>query len=160
MKIFVMRHGDAHLAASSDMQRPLSPIGESEAAHATAWLREFYFAEHPNIDYAMVSPYLRTKQTLTKITEQFTVTRTEYTRDIIPSASAAIAHDYMDTVLSLHPEINSVLLVAHMPFVSYFVESLTQLTPPLFATASIAVIEYDKSRSKGYILEHKQVYFT
>lgn len=160
MNIFVMRHGDAHLAASSDMQRPLSPIGESEAAHATNWLLEQYFVEQQNIDYAMVSPYLRTKQTFAKVTEQFTVTRTEYTRDIIPSACASVAHDYMDTVLALHPDIKNVLLVTHMPFVSYFVEALTKVTSPLFATASIAVIDYDKSVSHGRIMEHKQDYFT
>ena len=131
MKIFVMRHGDAHLSAGSDMQRPLSPIGESEAAHATDWLCEHYFAEEQNIDYAMVSPYLRTKQTFAKVTEKFNVTRTEYTRDIIPSASASVAQDYLDTVLAAHPEIENVLLVTHMPFVSYFVEALTKSTPPL-----------------------------
>jgi phosphohistidine phosphatase len=160
MKIFVMRHGDAHLSADSDMQRPLSPIGESEAAHATDWLCEHYFAEEQNIDYAMVSPYLRTKQTFAKVTEKFNVTRTEYTRDIIPSASASVAQDYLDTVLAAHPEIENVLLVTHMPFVSYFVEALTKSTPPLFATASIAVIDYQKSNSHGHILEHKQAYFS
>lgn len=159
MKIFVMRHGDAELVAASDMQRPLSSQGKNEVVLATEWLQEHYFSARTNFDLAFVSPFLRTKQTFAKITDKFTVSRTEFTRDIIPTASAATAHDYLDTVLSIHQGIQSVLVVSHMPFVSYFTESLTGQNP-LFATASIAVIDYDKDANKGQLITHQQAYFS
>jgi phosphohistidine phosphatase len=160
MNIFVMRHGDAHLSAPTDMQRPLTEKGLQEVHSATTWLREYYFAQHTQIDFALVSPYLRTKQTFAKITESLSVSRTEYSKDVIPSASAYLTHDYIDTLLSIHQNLQSMLIVSHMPLVSYLLDELTQTKQtPLFATASIAVVNYDRDSCKGELVTHQQQYF-
>ena len=58
-------------------------------------------------------------------------------------------HDYLDAVFSLE-QYKKILLVSHMPLVSYLVAELTSdNTMPIFQTASVAQIEYDTTRMLG-----------
>ena len=156
MKIFVMRHGEAQLMAANDIQRALTPFGEQQARASAQWLQSNYLSDKV-IDMALVSPYLRTKQTFAELSATLTTTEVEYTQDIIPSGIVTLAHDYLDTHLSVAPDTQNILFVSHMPFVSYFVDALCGSSrAPLFATGAVAVIEYDVATKKGILETHFQ----
>jgi phosphohistidine phosphatase len=55
--------------------------------------------------------------------------------------------------MSLNPEIETWLLVAHMPIVSYLVDQLSPGDMPIFSTAGIAVIRYDEKNRKADFLK-------
>ncbi|MET1219662.1 MAG: phosphohistidine phosphatase SixA [Glaciecola sp.] len=156
MKIFVMRHGEAQLVAESDKQRALTLVGQQQATAAATWLQAQYLLDKP-VDLALVSPYIRTQQTFAQVNKVIDCAVTETSQDITPSGVVTCAHDYLSTLLEIKPSIEHVLVVSHMPFVSYFVDALcnTEHTP-LFATGAIAVIDYDRHSHTGQILTHYQ----
>lgn len=157
MKLLIMRHGEAQLVAESDILRPLNNLGIQQVNLTGAWLKENKLIPEQGIDFAFVSPYLRTRQTFAQLNAMLPVNDVEYSQDILPSSMTSIAHDYLDTKLALLKDPKCVLIVSHMPFVSYFVDTLCQeRVSPLFATASVAVIEYDRKRSKGKLVTHYQ----
>ena len=157
MKLLIMRHGEAQLVAESDMQRPLTKSGINQVKQTASWLIDNDVIPKQGIDFAFVSPYLRTRQTFSQLSDILTINNVEYSQDILPSSVTSIAHDYLDTKLSFLEQPECILLVSHMPFVSYFVDTICkQRISPLFATASLAVIEYDVQRSQGKLLTHYQ----
>jgi phosphohistidine phosphatase len=157
MKLLIMRHGEAQLVAESDMQRPLTKSGINQVNQTASWLIDNDVIPKQGIDFAFVSPYLRTRQTFSLLNDILTINNVEYSQDILPSSVTSIAHDYLDTKLSFLEQPECILLVSHMPFVSYFVDTICkQRISPLFATASVAVIEYDLQRSQGKLITHYQ----
>lgn len=157
MKLLIMRHGEAQLVAESDMQRPLTKSGINQVKQTASWLIDNNVIPKQGIDFAFVSPYLRTRQTFSLLNDILTINNVEYSQDILPSSVTSIAHDYLDTKLSFLEQPECILLVSHMPFVSYFVDTICkQRISPLFATASVAVIEYDVQRSQGKLITHYQ----
>ncbi|HAB79624.1 MAG TPA: phosphohistidine phosphatase SixA [Glaciecola sp.] len=157
MKLLIMRHGEAQLVADSDMQRPLTNAGINQVKQTAAWLIDNEIIPKQGIDFAFVSPYLRTRQTFAVLNEILPINDVEYSQDILPCSVTSIAHDYLDTKLSFLGQPECVLMVSHMPFVSYFVDIVCkQHISPLFATASVVVIEYDLKRSQGKLITHFQ----
>lgn len=152
-----MRHGEAQLVAQSDMQRPLTPFGISQTEDAAKWLLNNELVPSTGIELALVSPYLRTRQTYAQLTQDIQFNEVEYSQDILPSSVVSLAHDYIDTKISVLNNPQCVMLVSHMPFVSYLIDALCkERTSPLFSTGSVAVIEYDLGRSQGKLLSHFQ----
>lgn len=146
MKIFVMRHGQAEAIAPSDALRPLTKNGIYEAKVSGQWL-----AGHINLfDCIFVSPYLRAQQTADAVIEQLKVASNRETLSIItPEDNAQEVHDYLDAVCSTE-QYENILLISHMPLVSYLVSALTSdNTMPIFQTASVAQIEYDTDKMQG-----------
>ena len=157
MKLLIMRHGEAQLVAESDMQRSLTKAGIKQVQQSAAWLLDNDLIPKQGIDFAFVSPFLRTRQTFAQLSEILTINDVEYSQDILPSSVTSIAHDYLDTKLSFLEQPECVMMVSHMPFVSYFVDIICkQHISPLFATASVVVIEYDLKRSQGKLITHFQ----
>ena len=98
------------------------------------------------------------KTTFKEIGEDYKV---EIIEDIIPEGLPKIVSDYIDARIhaaaNAKKPIRSMLLVSHMPFVSYLVDELCQsYTTSLFSTASIAVIKYSLSAHKGTLVTHYQ----
>jgi phosphohistidine phosphatase len=149
MQIFIMRHGQAEIVAPSDALRPLAENGFDEARIAAQWLVE---NQHV-FDCVFVSPYLRAQQTADTVIEQLKLIGVRKTLNFItPEDNAKEVHDYLDAVFSLEPY-KKVLLVSHMPLVSYLVAELTSdNTMPIFQTASVAQIAYDKKRMLGELI--------
>lgn len=146
MQIFVMRHGQAENIAPSDALRPLTENGINEARTSAQW-----FAENQHVfDCVFVSPYLRAQQTADTVIEQLKSVGERKTLSFItPEDNAKEVHDYLDAVFSLE-QYKKILLVSHMPLVSYLVAELTSdNTMPIFQTASVAQIEYDTTRMLG-----------
>ena len=149
MNIFVMRHGQAQNIAASDATRALTSNGINETVKSGQWLLKNYV----KLDCIFVSPYLRAQQTADVIIEQLNSKIIRKTLSFItPEDSAKEVHDYLDAILSVEKH-ESILLVSHMPLVSYLVAELTyDNTMPLFQTAAIAKIDYDTDKMKGELV--------
>lgn len=154
MRIFIMRHGEAQPLVRSDRDRQLTDYGYNQAAASAQWLKQNYFANTP-VDYVLVSPFQRTRQTFACLNEQLEVKQHEYSEDIVPSGQAKLVHDYLDYLLTDRASCcNGIVLVSHMPLVSYLVDELCgQHRSILFSTAAIAVLEYDVDKGRGSLLE-------
>ena len=142
-----MRHGDAEPFASSDRQRQLTERGIAEVKRNALWLCQ----QVSQFDLILVSPYVRAQQTQALVSEIVdTATRLETLDDLVPEGNAANVHDYIDAAVNLYQPKN-VLIVSHMPLVSYLVETFsTEKATPIFPTAAIAHIDYDCQLMKGH----------
>tara|TARA_R110000744_G_scaffold133214_1_gene241569 strand:- start:222 stop:707 length:486 start_codon:yes stop_codon:yes gene_type:complete len=149
MQIFVMRHGQAEMTAASDALRPLTANGVNEAKIIGQWLSK----NQPKFDGVFVSPYLRAQQTADAlIGELGNVGRRETLSIITPEDSPKAVHDYLDAICSAE-QFQKILLVSHMPLVSYLVAELTSdNNMPIFQTASVAQIDYDTNSMQGELI--------
>ncbi|MGB1262008.1 MAG: phosphohistidine phosphatase SixA [Cognaticolwellia sp.] len=152
MQIFIMRHGQAEMLAASDALRPLTEIGVAEAKVTGRWLSKNF----SSFDCVFVSPYKRAQQTADALLSQFGNDGNSGKRAtlsfITPEDSAKSVHDYLDAICSEH-NYQRILLVSHMPLVSYLVAELSSDNAmPIFQTASVAQIDYNKERMQGELI--------
>lgn len=157
MQLYIMRHGEASMIAPSDVQRPLTELGQLEAGLMGKW-----FA-HLSLNFAqiLVSPYLRAQQTLSTVLSEMHIEQTSAfvgmdnveTLDLItPSSDAQDVHDYLYGFLQ-EKQCKTLLMVTHMPLVSFLVESLTiKDQMPIFQTAAVAEIDYDIDTMQGTLI--------
>lgn len=158
--VFIMRHGEAESLRLDDKSRQLTDAGRSQVSRAAKWLQEEWCRDG-KVDLALVSPYRRTRQTYDMLSLDIHASKMEVTADITPDGDAQGVHDYLDARLAMSKardqELKSVLLVSHMPLVSYLVDAMCDsYTTSLFATASIAVIRYNVHTHKGNLEVHYQ----
>ncbi len=158
--LFIMRHGEAEAPRLDDKSRQLTPLGREQAKTAALWLKDQYCPKG-SVDLALVSPYRRAKQTHDMVSLDIIANKVENNEDIVPEGSPRLVSDYIDGLL--HAAVNSkkpikkLLVVSHMPLVSYLVDELCQsYTTSLFSTASIAVIKYSLKEHKGTLVTHYQ----
>lgn len=158
--LFIMRHGEAEAPRLDDKSRQLTPLGREQAKTAALWLKDQY-CQKGIVDLALVSPYRRAKQTHDMVSLDIIANKVENNEDIVPEGSPRLVSDYIDGLL--HTAVNSkkpikkLLVVSHMPLVSYLVDELCQsYTTSLFSTASIAVIKYSLKEHKGTLVTHYQ----
>ncbi|MFD1621079.1 phosphohistidine phosphatase SixA [Thalassotalea marina] len=146
MQLYVMRHGQASNSASSDAQRQLTEQGFLEAKVMAKWAKEQKLC----FDRVIVSPFIRAQQTAQAfIKELDQVVEMQTVSFITPEGQANEVHDYIDGICQLE-KLSSVLIVSHMPLVSYLVAEMTfEHNAPIFPTAGIAHIDYDLQRMKG-----------
>ena len=140
-----MRHGDAQPQQGPDHLRALTEKGNQQAVEVGEWL-----AQRFNPQGLLVSPYVRAQQTAQAVQQhcqRFEFTQT--TEDIIPSADAERAVDYIKALVELHPNVDTWLIVAHMPIVSYMVAQFCPDKMPIFPTCGVAAIDYDEVTSKA-----------
>ena len=141
-----MRHGEAEPYNTSDEARNLTIYGRSQAQQAGIWLKQ----EYGQIDLALVSPFVRAQQTLHSIQQFVSVLNVETYSDITPSGNPTLVHDYVDVLLSARPQVKSLLLVAHMPIVSFLLDEFCKSNQAaLFGTASVFSVDYDVAISRG-----------
>ncbi|WP_404390663.1 phosphohistidine phosphatase SixA [Pseudoalteromonas phenolica] len=145
--ILIMRHGEAVPMQADDAARELTPRGISQANEMALWLKA-----HFQPQAILVSPFIRAQQTAEQVKKHNQVSYFEVCNDIVPSGDARFAIDYLETLMSLNPELDTWLLVAHMPIVSYLVDQLSSGDMPIFSTAGVAVIQYDEKTSKADFL--------
>ena len=149
MQLFIMLHGDASMIAKTDAQRPLTDQGMAEVSLMGKWLKDL----DVNIEYLLVSPYLRAQQTASVLLSLLDYNPQNKTiNSITPSGNAAQVHDYIDGFIAIN-HCQQLLMVTHMPLVSYLVEDLTvEHQSPIFQTAAIAQIDYDIKSMKGELV--------
>ena len=164
MQIYIMRHGEAHFSDGnlqfSDVERPLTEQGKNDVAAMGQWLSTL---EIPFLT-VFTSPFIRAQQTSvivhSKIESLLIDKKIETLPFITPSDSAKEVHDFLDGYLveNFTANINeqtlsAILLVSHMPLVSFLVSELTQSPEaPLFATGAIAEINYDVEKMQGTLI--------
>jgi phosphohistidine phosphatase len=149
MQIFVMRHGQAEAIAPFDSLRALTEEGGKEAEIAGQWL----LVNSQAVDCVFVSPYVRAQQTADAVIGQLSsVGRRKTLSFITPEDSPKAVHDYLDAVCT-DEQYQSILLVSHMPLVSYLVAELTtDKAMPIFQTGSIAQIDYNTDKMQGQLV--------
>lgn len=148
VQLFIMRHGQAESLQVKDEMRQLTEQGKAQARQAGTWLA----TQCQQPDLVLVSPYVRAQQTLHWLQEGgCKPRRIETDSQITPSGSASAVHDYLDCCSALY-RASSVLVVSHMPLVSYLLEEVTlNHQHALFATAAIAHIDYHQDRHAGLL---------
>ena len=152
MKIFIMRHGQAEDIAvttkEQDAKRALTKLGEAQAASMSSLFGS------AALSHIWVSPYLRAQQTYQQVRKGLDVNSVDVTTnaDITPYGNASSLHDYLDAVQQ-SDNISALLIVSHMPLVSYLVDSFTAgQQSPLFQTAAVAELDYDVETMKGELV--------
>lgn len=147
VNLYIMRHGQAGMAAASDESRTLTPHGVDEVTKNALWLKQ----QVGGFDLVLVSPYIRARQTCGIVCDVIEApTRLETSADLVPEGSGENVHDYVDAAIQLY-HAKTILLVSHMPLVSYLVETFSfEHATPIFPTAGISHIKYDPKQMKGH----------
>ncbi|QBH96999.1 phosphohistidine phosphatase SixA [Limnobaculum zhutongyuii] len=147
MQVFIMRHGEASYHADSDPARNLTERGCKETAQMTRWLRQ----KIAEIDWVLVSPYVRAQQTLDVVKHEFPLSSSstiETFSALTPGGDAMLSADYLMTLAQ--DGVNSVLVVSHLPLVGYLVSELCGgIYPPMFSTSAVAAITLDAETGRG-----------
>jgi phosphohistidine phosphatase len=80
------------------------------------------------------------------------VTRKKVCEDVVPEGDPKIVHDLIKALFNDKSKASVVLIVSHMPFVSYFLEEVhVDKKSMLFGTSSMVVINYDLVAGAGKI---------
>jgi len=153
MQLFVMRHGAAapyDYTANTvvDEQRPLTVYGRAETTNIATWLNSVV----SSVDLILVSPFTRAQQTAEIMAQHLSNAAMQTSILLIPEASAVDFHHYLDGLLHT-TQLDKILLVSHMPLVSYLVAELTaEQQTPIFQTAAIAELNYDQHKMQGQLM--------
>ncbi|MEH0092937.1 phosphohistidine phosphatase SixA [Vibrio metschnikovii] len=150
MKIVIMRHGEAEHYADSDAERALTETGKV-ASSAVARV----FAKQSGLDQfdkVLVSPYLRAQQTWQVISGCFSVSKVETCDDITPYGQAEDVFEYL-TALIQTQQIETLLIISHLPLVGYLVAEFVSGVPaPMFPTSGAIVLEFDPETRQASVL--------
>lgn len=149
MQIYIMRHGQADNKGNEDSLRELTVKGKFEVSVMAKWIEE----NTTLLDEIVVSPFVRAQQTAQILSDNLSSNTPHNTLNFItPSGSAQNMHDYIDGV-SVANKVKSLVIVSHMPVVSFLVAELTfDNNSPIFQTAGIAHIDYDEKLMKGRLV--------
>lgn len=149
VNLVIMRHGEAEPQYLSDSERQLTAAGQAEVSQMADWLHHHYSA----FDRIFSSPYRRTQQTAAVLVQKKLSTQAvELNMDLVPEGNAQLIVDFLDLLYAENPQLR-ILLVSHMPLVSFLVEAFTRSgQTPIFDTAGVACIDYHQQR--GMLLEY------
>lgn len=148
MRLYIMRHGHAvlPLSAQADEERRLTPEGEREVATTAQWLAE----QAGQLDACLISPYIRAQQTATVAMGRVNCRQRQDLYELIPDTNPKQALAALAAEIEAH-DYQQVLVVSHMPLVSYLVHEIDRAKqPPIFPTAAIAVMEFDPVTQRGH----------
>lgn len=157
MIIFVMRHGEAEPFKQDDTSRRLTGFGVTQVEHAAKWMKAALndMSLKPDLDLVLVSPYVRTQETIASVLEYLPASKVVKTAAITPMQNPASVQDLIDGYLLSEPELQTMLVVSHMPLVSLLSDLLSHgFNARIFDTADVLMINYDAQNSRG-----KQVKF-
>lgn len=144
--LFIIRHGHSEPLQANDHLRQLTDIGRSQAQDVGQFLKA---QAHGKVGL-ITSPYVRTMQSADIIKAQLEgVDFEQVSDDFVPSAEPQVAADYIQALMNLHQDIDTWLVVSHMPFVSYFVAQFCADKMPIFDTCSVAQLSVPLEGSVG-----------
>ena len=145
-----MRHGEAERFRVQDNKRNLTNLGEKQASTAGKWLNNYLGADTP-VDIAIVSTYARAQQTYEQLSKQVVVTEKQVCEYVLPESDPKIAHNFVKVLLG-ESQPRVILIVSHMPFVSYFLEEVhVEKKSMLFDTSSVVIVDYALAVGAGNI---------
>jgi len=136
MKLFLMRHGEAELAARNDSQRCLTDSGCEDVRQ----MAERHRQELAAVDALWVSPYVRAQQTADIVSDVLGTLNSRETQPLLKPSS-----DPNAVFKALEGKEQTLLLVTHQPLVGTLVDLLAGLEPGShrLGTAALACIEAD-----------------
>ena len=139
VNLVIMRHGEAEPQNSQDSQRQLTAKGRADVTQMACWLSQHY----QQVDVVLSSPFVRTRQTAElMLAQQAAATQFEILPELVPEGDCQQVQLYVDALLALKPE-TRLLLVSHMPLVSFLVETFTKSgCTPIFETSGLVCIQY------------------
>lgn len=133
MKLWLLRHGEAHLVAPSDALRELTDRGCVEVAAAANTVRNL------SIDTVLISPYVRAQQTAELVLRGYSGSPQRVTVPwLTPDTPVA------QTLKALDGYSGNVLVVAHQPLLGDLAGLLLnghRQTPLAFRTAQLLGLE-------------------
>lgn len=159
MNIWIMRHGEAGFNHTTDAERSLTAFGTEMAQKQGLWLTKRWQQLGIFPDKILVSPYLRTQQTLQAITKAQTHSDNvalfqspqiiETWQGITPAANP---HNVVNYLQFLKDEgAKNILMISHLPLVYDLAQQLTQNEAHVhFYPAVIA--EIDWTGTKGTLI--------
>lgn len=132
MNIWIMRHGEAGFNAGSDSERQLTEFGKKTAYQQGEILGKYLLAQRMSLDKVIVSPYLRTQQTFSELSQGLQAVKfsqnlaniQEIWEGITPDGSPENVRDYLDFLRE--EGAGNVLIISHLPLVFDLVRELTQ----------------------------------
>ncbi|MCK5819206.1 MAG: phosphohistidine phosphatase SixA [Psychromonas sp.] len=139
MNIYIMRHGQAQMMAASDAERPLTAVGKEQSKNMAGYLAD----KKVEFDAAIVSPYVRARQTFAVVSSFFSkISHIQSLDSLIPSGSASVT---IKEILALQVKgVKSLLIISHLPLVGYMVNELDPAAgSPSFSTSAVAYVELD-----------------
>jgi phosphohistidine phosphatase len=151
MKLIIMRHGEAERFREKDNTRSLTSLGERQASTAGKWLYDYLGADTP-VDIALVSSYVRAQQTFEQLSKKVVVLEKQTCEDVIPEGDPKAAHNFVKFLFEKKSQPAVILIVSHMPFVSYFLAEVhVDKQSMLFDTSSVMIVDYDLVAGAGKI---------
>jgi phosphohistidine phosphatase len=148
--IVLVRHGEAEPSLMDDKSRSLTLRGRDQVSQAGKQISKFLPA-FKGFAHALVSPYTRTQETFNILSVYFPVGDKHDCSVVTPISSVS---DAQREVFKYVGRCESLLVVTHMPIVSFLTGELCNLdSPPLFMTSSFAVIKMDSLEGVGELKE-------
>lgn len=143
MKIFIMRHGEAEIMASSDQQRPLTAHGQQQSLQQAHKLQQ----QGIRPQRVLVSPYLRAQQTFEQVNQAFNPPLSlETWQQLTPYGDEKLVADYLAVLKQ--QGIDCLLIISHLPLVGSIVSELCGQNWVNFYTATIAEIQWDGTQGQ------------
>ncbi|QBQ63049.1 phosphohistidine phosphatase SixA [Actinobacillus indolicus] len=132
MNIWVMRHGEASFQAKTDNERPLTENGHQMAFEQGMKLGNIFNNQQVKLDKILVSPYLRTQQTMENVLRgiqavgsmQSFANIQETWDEITPAGDPDVVMDYLHFLREEGAQ--NVLIISHLPLVFDLVYALTK----------------------------------
>ncbi|WP_114765260.1 phosphohistidine phosphatase SixA [Vibrio rhodolitus] len=149
MKIVIMRHGEAETFAQSDAERALTKFGRSASRDVAQRCTQEGIAQ---FDKVLVSPYKRAQQTWQELEEIFDAKDVQLCEEITPYGDSESVVDYLQAIIDVE-QLESVLLVSHLPLVGYLTADLVvDMAPPMFPTSGMVCVEYNVEKQQGELV--------
>ena len=113
MKVFIMRHGEAEVVASSDEARHLTEYGRKQSISQGQWLKTHLNSTALSVQKVIVSPYVRAQETFELVNAALDniLNDVETWSGITPYGNATLVADYLSVLQEQGVE--SILLVSH-----------------------------------------------
>lgn len=152
-RVFIIRHGEAEASFSNDKLRQLTSRGRQQVSQAGRKIASF-LTHTASIDLALVSPYVRAQQTFDILSIGLTVREKQNSDAITPMSTAGLAADLLVGIADTSKDAQNILVVSHMPLVSFLTEALSNNdSPPIFSTSAFAVIDIKNGSSHGKLID-------
>ncbi len=139
MKVFLLRHGTAELVAPRDEERRLS----AEGRRGLKSVFDACEADLSSVEAVLVSPYIRTQQTLNMALPYLPLVAAEQCETLSILTPGGNPNSVIERLYK--SEAKSVLLVTHQPLVGVLLDALCACEAGRYRmdTGALALIELD-----------------
>ena len=146
IEIVILRHGEAG-TASSDRERPLTDYGREQVSSQYQWLLDQGFLP----ELILHSPYRRTSETAILAADFFHDAKIKIEPLLKPDADPAIISSLIPTLGN-----SRILLVSHMPLVSYLTAAISEgIQPFAFPVAGLCWLNLNRETLSAKLFHKK-----